>query len=107
MEAAFSTTRTCYKVSVAVREKEENNKIEKLLEKLLQQRDSLFRRRKNDESPKQSMECYRYGRQEHHKRDCRARLPVSRKSTKQTSDRDVKGASTLGNGFAGENKAAS
>ena len=55
VEAAFSTTRTCYKVSVAEREKEENNKIKKLLEKLL-------RRRKNDVSPKQRLEYYRDGR---------------------------------------------
>ena len=51
--AAFSTTRTCYKGSVAEPEKEEeNNKIEKLLEKLLQQIDGLFQRWNNDISRK-------------------------------------------------------
>ncbi|KAJ3649083.1 hypothetical protein Zmor_020845 [Zophobas morio] len=59
--------------SVAETEKEENNKIEKLLEKLLRQIDELFRRRENDVSRNQSVECYRSGRQGHLKRDCRAR----------------------------------
>ena len=44
VEAAFITTRTCDKVSVA----EKNNKREKLSEELLQQIDGLFGRRKND-----------------------------------------------------------
>ena len=53
------------------------------------------------------MECYRDGRQAHLKRNCHARSPVPRKSIQQKSHRDVKGASTLGNGFTGENKTAS
>ena len=56
--------------------------------------------------PKKIMEYYRCGRQGHLKRHCRARLPVPRKNTQQRSHRDVKGASILGDGFAGENKAA-
>ena len=42
VEAVYSSSRTCYKVSVAETEKEENNKIEKLLEKLFQQIDGLL-----------------------------------------------------------------
>ncbi|KAJ3655734.1 hypothetical protein Zmor_014852 [Zophobas morio] len=61
VEAGYISSRTCYKVSIAETEKEENNKIEKLLEKLLQQIDALFRRRENDVSPKQSVDCYRWG----------------------------------------------
>ena len=57
-------------------------------------------------SRKQSVECYRCGRQGHLKRDCRARLPVPRKSTKQRPHRYLKGAGTLGNGFAGEHTVA-
>ena len=48
LEAAYSSRRTCCKVSAAETEKEENNKLERLLEKLLQQIDDLFRRREND-----------------------------------------------------------
>ena len=109
MEAAYSSSRTCYKVNVAETEKEEeNNKIEKLLEKLLQQIDGLFRRRENDVSRKQSVEYYRCGRQRHLKRDCRARSPVPGRSTQQRPYRYLKGASTLGNGFTDdENKATS
>ena len=105
--ATYSSLKTCYKVSVAETEKEENNKIEKLLEKLLQQIDDLFRRRENDVSRKQNVENYRCGRQGHLKRDCHARLLVLRKSTKQRRNRYLKGACTLGNGFSDENKAAS
>ncbi|KAJ3662566.1 hypothetical protein Zmor_006908 [Zophobas morio] len=69
--AAFRTTRTCYKVSVAEPEKEEeHNEIEKLLEKLLQQIDGLFRRWNNNMSHKQNVECYRCGRQGYLKCDC-------------------------------------
>ena len=108
VEAAYGSSKTCNKVSVAEREKEEkNNQIEKLLEKVLPQIDDLIRRLKNDVSRKQSIECYRDRRQGRLKRDCRARLPAPRRSTKQRSHRDVKGPSTLGNGFTGENKTAS
>ncbi|KAJ3652222.1 hypothetical protein Zmor_018205 [Zophobas morio] len=81
--------------------------MEKLLEKVLSQIDDLIRRLKNDISRKQSMECYRDGRQGRLKRDCRARLPAPRRNTQRRSHRDVKGAITLGNGFTGENKATS
>ena len=53
-----------------------------------------------------NLACYRCGRQRHLKRDCRARS-LLRRSTQQGSHRDVEGASTLGNGFAGENMVAS
>ena len=52
VEAEYSFSRKCYKVNVAETEKKEN-KIEKLLEKLLQQIDGLFRRRENDVSRRQ------------------------------------------------------
>ncbi|KAJ3648816.1 hypothetical protein Zmor_020589 [Zophobas morio] len=107
VEAVYGSSRTCYKVSVVEREKEENNKMEKLLEKVLPQTDDLIRRLKNDVSRKQSMEYYRDGRQGRLKRDFRARLPAPRRSTQQRSHRDVKGAGTLGNVFNDENKAAS
>ena len=57
-------------------------------------------------SRKQSVECYMCGLVEL-KRDCRARLPVPRKTTKQRPHRYRKGAGTLGNGFSGKNKTAS
>ena len=48
----------------------------------------------------------RCGRQRLLKRDCRARSPAPRRSTQQRPYRYLEEASTLGNEFAGENKAA-
>ena len=81
VEADFSTTRTCDKVSVADPKNEEDNKIEKLSEKLseklLQQIDGLFLRRENDMSHKQSMECYRCSSKKNHTTEI---SPICKKS---------------------------
>ena len=87
----------CHQVRVAKLKNQDKTKIEKLLEKLLQQ--------------KKSEGCYKCEHQEHFKRDCRARSLVPTRSTQhRSSHRDVKiaGAGTLRDVFNGENnKAAS
>ena len=86
VEAAYNSSRTWHKVRVAELETEENDKLEKLLEKLSQQIiNGLAQGRENGAPPKKSMECYRCGRQGHLKRDCRARSPAPRRSTQQRS----------------------
>ena len=80
IEAVFSTTKACYKVSVAEPDTEENKKVEKLLEKLQKTNRWPF--------------CSRCGRQGHLERDYHARSPVPRRSTQQRRYRYLKAAST-------------
>ena len=87
VEAAYNTSRTWHKVRIAELDEEKNDKVEKLLEKLSQQMDGLSRGLENVASRKKILECYRYGRQGHLKRDCRARSPSPRRNTQQRTPR--------------------
>ena len=89
VDAAYNSLRMCHKVRVAEFEPEENDKLEKLLEKFSQQIiiNGLAQGRENGAPPQKSMECYRCGRQGHLKRDCPARSPAPRRSTQHRSPR--------------------
>ena len=86
VEAAYNSSRRCYKARVAELETGENEKLEKLLEKFSPQIiNGLAQGRDIGAPPTKSMECYRCGRQGHLKRDCHVRSPTPRGSTQHRS----------------------
>ena len=84
VEAAYNSSRTCHKVRVAELETEENDKLEKFSEQII---NVLAQGRDKGTPPKKGMACYRCERQGHLKRYCRARSPAPRRSTQHKSPR--------------------